>query len=102
MHAVHFCFKTVAGIKIPHRTVTFCALVPAGRKVYFLSQRDLEGAQDTFFEKCENVSKIKGNSSKRLVYELLKHQNIQNQPRIISKIESIKIVQLDPLPRIPK
>ena len=62
MRARNFCFKTPAGITIPHRTVTFGALVPAGHTVYFLSQRDLEGAQDTFVEKCENVSKINGNS----------------------------------------
>ena len=88
-HFVNFCFKTPVGIKLSHRKATFCALVPVGSHLHFLCHRDLEGVQDTFFEKCENVSKIKGNSSKRWVYELLKHQNIQNQPRIISKIESM-------------
>ena len=57
VHFANFCFKTPVGIKLPHRKATFCALVPAGRKVYFLSQRDLEGAQDRFFEKCEILSK---------------------------------------------
>ena len=90
------------GIKLARRKTPFRALARVGSLLHFLRQRDLEGAKDTFFEKCENASKIKGNSSKRSAYELLKHQNVQNQPRIISKIESIKIVQLDPLPRIPK
>ena len=55
------CFKTPAKIKLLHGTIIFGALVPAGRKVNFLSQRDLEGAHDTFFENRENVCKIKGN-----------------------------------------
>ena len=59
------CFKTPARIKILRRNITSCALVPVGSHLRFLSQCDLEGAQDTFFEKCENASKIKGNSSKR-------------------------------------
>ena len=58
------CFKTPARIKILRRNITFRALVPVGSHLRFLSQCDLEGAQDTFFEKCENVRKIKGNSSK--------------------------------------
>ena len=58
------CFKTPARIKIFPANITFCALVPVGSHLHFLSQRDLEGAQDTFFEKSENVRKIKGNSSK--------------------------------------
>ena len=102
MHAVHFCFKTTARIKITYRKVTFCALVPAGSHLHFLSQRDLEGAQDTFFEKCEILSKTNGNSSNRSLYELSKHDNIQNPPRIISKIEPPEFAQLDPLPRQPK
>ena len=93
------CFKTPARIKILRRNITFRALVPVGRICHFLRQRDLEGAQDTFFEKCENASKIKGNASKRWVYELLKHQNIQNQPRIISKTDTLDFTQFDLLPR---
>ena len=60
----NFCFKSSARIKITRREATFCALVPVGSHLRFLCQRDLKGAQDTFFEKCENVSKIKGNPSK--------------------------------------
>ena len=60
----NFCFKTTARIKILRRNITFCALVPVGSHFHFLCQRDLEGAQDAFFEKSENVRKIKGNSSK--------------------------------------
>ena len=88
MHAVHFSFKTPARIKITYRKVTFCALVPAGSHLHFLSQRDLEDAQDTFFEKCEITSKTKGNSSNQSLYDFLKHENIQNPLRIISKIET--------------
>ena len=99
VHIVNFCFKTPVGIKLSHRKATFCALVPVGSHLRFSCQRDLEGAQDTFFEKCENASKIKGNSSKRCVYELLKHQNIQNQPRIISKTDTLDFTQFDLLPR---
>ena len=95
------CFKTPARIKILRRNITFCALVPVGSLFHFLRQRDLEGAQDTFFEKCENVRKIKGNSSKRCLYELLKHRNIQNQPRIISKTDTLDFTQFDLLPRAP-
>ncbi len=87
--------KNNAGIKIPPRTVTFGALVYAGRKVYFLSQRDLGCAQDTFFEKCEFLSKTNGNSSKRSLYDILKHENIQNPPRIISKTETLDFDQFD-------
>ena len=58
------CFKTQARIKILSGSITFCALVPVGSNLHFVSQCDLEGAQDTFFEKCENLSKIKGNASK--------------------------------------
>ena len=101
MHAVHFCFKTSAGIKITYRKVTFCALVPAGSHLHFLSQRDLEDAQDTFFEKCEIIGKTNGNSSNRSLYELLKHDNIQNPPRIISKIETSDFAQFGRLPRAP-
>ena len=99
MRANHFWFKTTARIKITYRKVTFCALVPAGSHLHFLSQRDLEGAQDTFFEKCEILSKTNGNSSKRSLYELLKHANIQNPSRIISKIETSDFAQFDRLPR---
>ena len=67
------CFKTPARIKILRRNITFCALVPVGSNLYFWSQRDLQGAQDRFFEKCEILSKIKGNVSKWSVYDLLKH-----------------------------
>ena len=77
------CFKTTARIKILRGNITFCDLVPAGSNPYFLYQRDREGAQDTFFEKCEITSKTNGNSSNRSLYELLKHDNIQNPPRII-------------------
>ena len=56
-----FALKPPAGINIPHRTGTFGALVPAGRKVHFLSKRDLGCAQDTFFVKCEFLSKTHGN-----------------------------------------
>ena len=101
MHAVHFCFKTTAGINITYRKATFCALVHAGSHLHFLSQRDLEGAQDTFFEKCEILSKTNGNSSNRSLYDLLKHDNIQNPPRIISKIETLDFAQFDRLPRAP-
>ena len=62
--------KTSAGIQIPHRTDTFGALVPAGRKVYFLSQRDLGCAQDTFLEKCEFLSKTNANSSNRSLHDI--------------------------------
>ena len=88
-------------MKILHRTVTFCALVTAGRKVYFLSQRDLGCAQDTFFEKCEFLSKTNENSSNRSLYDLLKHENIQNPSRIISKTETADFAQFDRLPRAP-
>ena len=57
------CFKTPARIKIFTGNITFCALVPVGSHLRFSCQRDFEGAQDTFFEKCENASKIKGNQS---------------------------------------
>ena len=63
-HVANLCFKTPVGIKVSHRKAPFCALVPVGSNLHFLSQCDLEGAQDTFFEKCENLSKIKGNASK--------------------------------------
>ena len=63
-HVANFCFKTTVGIKVSHRKATFCALVPVGSLFHFLCQRDLEGAQDAFFEKSENVRKIKGNASK--------------------------------------
>ena len=79
--------------------VTFNALVHAGRKVYFLSQRDLGCAKDAFFEKCEFVSKTNENSSKRSLYDILKHENIQNPPRIISKVETLDFAQFDRLPR---
>ena len=98
-HVANFRFKTPVGIKFSRRKATFRALVLVGSLFHFLRQRDLEGAQDTFFEKCENASKIKGNSSKRCVYELLKHQNIQNQPRIISKTDTLDFTQFDLLPR---
>ena len=101
MHAVHFGFKTTARIKITYRKVTFCALVPAGSHLHFLSQRDLEDAQDTFFDKCEITSKTIGNSSNRTLYELLNHANIQNPHRIISKIETSDFAQFDRLPRAP-
>ena len=58
------CFKTTAGIKILTGNIFFCALVHAGSNLYFWSQRDLQGVQDRFFEKCEILSKIKGNASK--------------------------------------
>ena len=98
-HFANFCFKTFVGSNISHRKATFCVLVHAGSKVYFLSRRDLECAQDTFFEKCENATKIKGNSSKPWAYERLKHQNIQIQPRIISKTDTPDFSQFDLLPR---
>ena len=101
MHAVHFCFKTPARIKITYRKVTFCALVHAGSHLHFLSQRDLEDAQDTFSEKCEILSKTNGNSSNRTLYDILKHANIQNPTRIISKIETSDFAQFDRLPRAP-
>ena len=96
------CFKTTARIKIFTGHIIFCALVPAGSNLYLLSQRDLEGAQDRFFKKCEILSKTNRKSSKGWIYDLLKHENIQNQSRIISKMNSFKIAQLDPLPRTPK
>ena len=95
------CFKTPARIKILRRNITFCALVSVGSLFHFLRQRDLEGAQDTFFEKCENARKIKGNASQPWAYEHLKHQNIQNQPRIISKTDTLDFTQFDLLPRAP-
>ena len=55
------CFKTPARIKIFTGNITFCALVPAGSNLYFLSQRDLQGAQDRFFKKCEILSKTNEN-----------------------------------------
>ena len=58
------CFKTPARIKILPGNIIFCALVPAGSNLYFLFQRDLEGAQDRFFKKCEILSKTNGKSSK--------------------------------------
>ena len=60
----NFCFKTTARIKIFTGHITFCSLVPAGSNLYFLFQRDLEGAQDRFFEKCEILSKTNEKSSK--------------------------------------
>ena len=96
------CFKTPARIKISRRDTAFCALAAVALQLCFLRQRDLETAQVTFFEKCENLSKIKGNHSKWSIYGTLKHQNIQNQPRIISKSESLKITQFDQLPRTHK
>ena len=60
----NFCFKTKAGIKILPGNILFCALVHAGSNLYFSSQRDLQGAQDRFFKKCEILSKTNGNSSK--------------------------------------
>ena len=60
----NFCFKTTARIKIFTGNIICCALVPAGSNLYFLFQRDLEGAQDRFFEKCEILSKINEKSSK--------------------------------------
>ena len=93
------CFKTPARINLLHGNITFCALVPAGSNLHFLSQRDLEGAQDRFFKKCEILSKTNGKSSKWWVYDLLKHQNIQNQPRIISKTDTLDFAQFDLLPR---
>ena len=99
MHAVHFCCKTSARIKITYRKVTFCALVPAGSHLHFLSQRDLEDAQDTFFEKCEFHSKTHGNLSNRLPYDFLQHEHIQNPHRITSIIETLEFDQFDHLPR---
>ena len=58
----NFCFKTTARIKILPGNIIFCALVPAGSHLHCLSQRDLESAQDTFFKKCEILSKTNGNS----------------------------------------
>ena len=58
------CFKTPARIKISRRDITFCALAAVALQLCFLRQRDLGTAQVTFFEKCENLSKIKGNHSK--------------------------------------
>ena len=60
----NFCFKTPARINILPGNIFFCALVPAGSNLYFLSQRDLEGAQDRFFKKCEILSKTNEKSSK--------------------------------------
>ena len=60
----NFCFKTTARIKISRREATFCALAAVALQLCFLRQRDLGTAQVTFFEKCENLSKIKGNHSK--------------------------------------
>ena len=60
----NFCFKSPAAIKISRRDTTFCALAAVALQLCFLRQRDLETAQVTFFEKCENLSKIKGNHSK--------------------------------------
>ena len=60
----NFCFKTPARIKISPGNITFCAVVPAGSNLHFLSQRDFQGAQDRFFKKCEILSKTNGNSSK--------------------------------------
>ena len=94
-------FKTPARIKILHWNIAFCALVSMGSHFQFLCQRDLEGAQDTFFDKCENVRVIKGNLWKRQVYELLQHQNIQNPFRIISKTDTPDFCQFDLLPRAP-
>ena len=48
--------NNTAVIKSPYRTVTFGTLVPVGRKVCFLSQRNLGCAQVTFFEKCKLYS----------------------------------------------
>ena len=95
----NFCFKTTARIKIFTGNIICCALVPAGSNLYFLFQRDLEGAQDMFFKECEILSKINETSSKLSVYDLLKHQNIQNQPRIISKTDTPDVSQFDLLPR---
>ena len=47
-------FETPVGIKLSHRKATFCALVHVGGHPYFLSQRDLECAQDTFFREVRN------------------------------------------------
>ena len=99
MHAVHFCFKTTAGIKITHRNATVCALVLAGSHLHLLYQRDLEDAQDTFFEKCEILSKTNGNSSNRSLYDILKHENTQNPHWIISKTDTLDFPQFDLLPR---
>ena len=96
-----FALKHQWGSNFAHRNAPYCVLAPVGSLFHFLCQRDLEGAQDTFLEKCENVRKIKGNSSKRCVYELLKHRNIQNQPRIISKTDTLDFTQFDLLPRAP-
>ena len=100
-HVANFCFKTQVGIKLSRRKAPFRALAPVGSLFHFLRQRDLEGAQDTFFEKCEILSKTNGNSSNRSLYELLKHDNIQNPSRIISKIETSYFTQFDRLPRAP-
>ena len=93
--------KTIARIKLLHGHIAFCALAPAGSNPYFLSQRDLEGAQDTFFERCEITSKTNGNSPNRSLYDILNYENIQNPPRIISKIETLDFAQFDRLPRAP-
>ena len=98
----NFCFKTLARINILSGNAIFCVLVHAGSNLHLLSQRDLEGAQNRFFKKCEFLSKTNGNLSKCSAYELLKHEIIQIQPRIISKMKSLKMAQLDQLPRTPK
>ena len=58
---VNFYFNTQARIKILPGNITCCALVHAGSNLHFLSQRDLEGAQDRFFKKCEILSKTNEN-----------------------------------------
>ena len=60
----NFGFKIPARIEITRREATFCALAAVALQLCFVRQRDLETAQVTLFEKCENLSKIKGNHSK--------------------------------------
>ena len=52
----NFGLKTTAEINILSGSNIFCGLAPAGSDLHFLSQRDLEGAQDRFFKKCEILS----------------------------------------------
>ena len=96
------CFKTPAMIKILRREATFCAVATAAWQIYFWGERDLKALQVMIFQHRENASKINENQWKWSIYDNSKHKNIQNQRRIISKIESLQITQFDQLPRAPK
>ena len=101
---IHFarCFKTLAAIKIWRHEATFYAVATAAWQIYFLAKRDVKIHQVTFFQHRENFSKTHENQSKWQIYNTSKHENIQNEHRIISKIESLQIIQFDKLPRAPK